>query len=281
MHLPLFHKFQVLLNESWSNLVDFPMGPIEFITGPTIKEESAAFIPRTVYQTWENLELGRRHRKSRAKFIELNPEFSFQVFDRSRRDQYMMEAWGHHPVHEIYTRSLFGQMKADIFRYCILYDRGGFYFDISKGLSSPIRQLSPSQAREMVTVESNPWRSEFGEISPLALEATRGKLLLQWGFGFEARHVLLEKMIETIVGRFSEFVGKSFDSPKSAILRLTGPIAFTLALDAFLAERRTETLNLIAEPDFCGLGVYSLRGSGARHRVVPSYAALRDMPILI
>jgi mannosyltransferase OCH1-like enzyme len=72
-------------NFAWMLLRDLPFQAIE----PDVRarEDSLLAIPNNVYQTWETLELGRRHKKSREAFIALNPEFNFHVFDRKRRDR--------------------------------------------------------------------------------------------------------------------------------------------------------------------------------------------------
>ena len=53
----------------------------------------------------------------------------------------MRDNWQKNNIYEIYQKAKFGQIKADIFRYCILYDRGGYYFDISKGCKMPLTEL--------------------------------------------------------------------------------------------------------------------------------------------
>ena len=53
----------------------------------------------------------------------------------------MQERWGSHPIGDLYQRAQFGVMQADLFRYCMIHDRGGFYLDINKILIVPLRTL--------------------------------------------------------------------------------------------------------------------------------------------
>ena len=272
----VIEPLQRFLNRAWSRLVDFPMLTTSPVSEPTVSYSAQTLIPQVVYQTWETLQLGRRHYSSRSKFISLNPEFRFEVFDRNCRDAYMQERWGHHVIYDVYTRALFGPMKADIFRYCILFDRGGYYFDISKGLSIPIRELVSPESSELLTVEGNEWPSDLGSLHPNVLNVTEGKLLLQWGFGAIQGHELFGEMIRLISNNYVDFEGRTFDNPKDAILRLTGPIAFTKALESLLEAKPHSRLHVISQPDFWSHGIYSLKGSGARHSTVPSYTSVRN-----
>ena len=45
----------------------------------------------------------------------------------------MEKNWGKQNISKIFFKFINGPLKSDIFRYCILYDQGGYYFDISKG----------------------------------------------------------------------------------------------------------------------------------------------------
>ena len=94
-------------------------------------------IPNNIYQTWENSLFGKSHYKEIMKFRSINNNFNFYLYDKKKRDDYMNNKWSHHKILQIYNKAKFGQMKADIFRYCILYERGGYYFDINKVCTVP------------------------------------------------------------------------------------------------------------------------------------------------
>jgi mannosyltransferase OCH1-like enzyme len=158
-------------------------------------------IPPTVIQTWEDRLFGKNHLKEMAKFRDLNPELSFELWDRDQRESYLRERWGAHPIFDIYQRSLFGPMKADIFRYCLMADRGGFYFDISKGCTVPLRKLYGPETEALITNEPH--------VSPLACPASVAphlkhpdKLMLQWGFGFTPGHPIPLQTIANICAEY-------------------------------------------------------------------------------
>lgn len=234
-------------------------------------------ITPTVIQTWEENRFGRRHRSSIEAFRKRNPDLSFLLYDSSMRDAYMNKFWFNHKILDLYQRSAFGPMRADIFRYCIVYDLGGYYFDISKGISAKITDLHSATAREFLSFEKNSVPASWTHNSKLDL-IRPNNLLIQWGFGFEPKHEILRILIQQICSESEKFEKKYFSNPKAAILELTGPIAFTRAVWKYMGEfdGRLCTLDL----DFNGLGIYAMKGAGARHLKFPSYAQATNMMIL-
>jgi mannosyltransferase OCH1-like enzyme len=231
-------------------------------------------IPPIVYQTWERNTFGRRHRKSILGFREANSDLDFVLFDRAARDNYIEEAWGDSIISKIYFQSNFGALKADIFRYCILLDRGGYYFDISKGLDTKLTTLHKPTDVGVIAFESNPSSLQ----GPTSVAHPKN-LVVQWGLGFESNHPILKNHIERIEGTYGEFFGKAFPHPKQAILEFTGPIAFTKTVHAYAKNHGMDHIAQLGI-DFLGHGIFSLRGSGSRYAVSPSYALAQNERIL-
>ena len=231
-------------------------------------------IPPVVYQTWETRYFGLRHAAGLRRFRATNPDLSFRLFDREHRDRYMAERWGSHPIHAAYATARFGAMRADIFRYCILFDRGGYYFDINKACRKSLTSLHPRDARALISFEGN-------EISPPPSGGVPtsilhpSKYVVQWGLGFEPRHGLLEMVIERIAEQYPSARTVVFESPREGVLRLTGPRMFTSVVHDYFADSGGEGIHQ-AGIDFDSEGIFSLRGSEARHRRAPSYQSARD-----
>lgn len=235
-------------------------------------------IPSICYQTWTNEFLGRTHHSEVSKFREINTNLSWKLFVDSEMTEYMREHWGQHPIYGIYEKAIFGPMKADIFRYCILFDRGGYYFDISKGCKIPITSFHDANATALISYEKNeciiPPCSAYSKVS-----AEPSKVVLQWGFGFVAGHRILERAIQLIVENYDIYFGKVFSNPKDAILAFTGPGLFTQAV--------RETLSLFdqgeiqeAGLDFDNFGIPALPGSNIRYFTTPHYTQFSNSPIL-
>jgi mannosyltransferase OCH1-like enzyme len=236
-------------------------------------------IPPVVIQTWEDRRFGKNHLREMAKFRDLNPELSFVLWDREQRLAYMRERWGAHPIFPIYQQALFGPMKTDIFRYCLMADRGGFYFDISKGCTVPLRTLCEPDAEALITFEPH--------TSPIPCPAAVAphlrhpdKLLLQWGFGFAPGHPIPLRTIANICAAYPRYQGKVFAFPKDAIRELTGPIMFTQSVHDVYAQGPLTGVTQ-AGIDFNGHGVFALKGSKVRYMTVPAYTKAKHQPIVL
>ena len=235
-------------------------------------------IPLMVYQTAESRGVHPLHAKSIEQFRQLNPDISFVLFDRADRDEYMQERWSDHPILDVYQRALVGQMQADIFRYCIVFDRGGYYFDYNKGCSVPLHTLHPADSEGLVTAESNlslvfPKKGAAQELShPTHLYA-------QWGFGFRAKHPLLHIAIERIVEIEPFFRDKEFSVPKEAVLTMTATGLFTDSLRTYVSKNGAEGLTQ-AGIDFFGNGIFRLQGSKIALRAASHYSKQRDQAVV-
>lgn len=118
------------MNSSKKNLED------SFDTVPKYKKailqsSTTQKIPRNIVQTHETNFLPKRMVKHIYTWINLNPTYDYYFFDDNDRINFIkehFESW----VLEMYNDVIAGAMKADIFRLCFLYIKGGIYSDIDQ-----------------------------------------------------------------------------------------------------------------------------------------------------
>ena len=233
-------------------------------------------IPNTVYQTWISRSIPWRLYESIKEFRNLNKNFSFLLFSDAERDKYMKKNWGHRKIYKIYENSVFQPSKADIWRYCILYDNGGYYFDIKSGCSSPLSELKISNGA-VITHENNTFLC-LPSLNIINSYQFNLKLIANWGLGFKKKHPLLEIIISNIEKYSEFFTNKVFDNPKSAILAFTGPGMLTKSYFDYLEfSNKSISANGI---DFNNKGIYSLKGAEYRYRLSISYGNMKNMEIL-
>lgn len=235
-------------------------------------------IPNNLYQTWESNLFGKTHAREIEKFRDLNPELNFMLFTDEMVNEYMKNSWGSHQIYQIYLRSIFGPMKADIFRYCIIYERGGYYFDISKGCNFPLTKLHNPEDVGLITYESVDC-CLFPDSDIVCSMKRPEKYVLQWGFAFTKEHPALERVIKNICENFQFFENATYEIPKNAILMLTGPGMFTKSFRETVSCNQHEG---IAQTDinFNGYGVFALPRSEARYLRVPAYQHSRNGAII-
>ena len=242
------------------------------------RPSSISVIPKKVYQTWEYRTLGKTHYKQIEKFRDLNPEFDFIFFDAKQRDEYMEKHYAQHPIAKVYRSGLFGMVKADIWRYCILWERGGLYFDSNRWCTVPLRSLFSDNTRALISFESN--------VSPLLPSPAVAKLLtlphnniLSWALFYEKGHPFLQKMIENIVDYYPFFQKRIFDSPKQAILKLTGPLMLTKSIYEAL-EKDPGIPFEQAGIDLNGVGNLGMEGDWVLRVQLQHYAAFYQKAIV-
>jgi hypothetical protein len=177
-------------------------------------------------------------------------------------ESYMKSVWGQSEIYKRFVASPQGPMKTDIFRYCIIYDLGGYYFDIKSGFLDDLSSFEKDGA--LLFWEGNPFVHD-GEVCAASLEACGSYLIAQWGLGFAAKHSFLKFVIKTLCDRpIREFSGVK---SKVDILNLTGPAAFTKSAHKFVCSGGSLTLNKIPE----ALAQYEMSGTQCRFIQKTSY----------
>lgn len=235
-------------------------------------------IPPYVYQTWENNYFGKTHHKQILKFRNLNRDLSFILYDKKKRDIYMKKNWSHHLIYNVYNQVKLGVMESDIFRYCILFDRGGYYFDISKGCTVRLRSLHDRDTEVLISNEPvdciiPPENSLFN-----ILKFPHNNFLT-WGLGFKKNHLIPKMMIEAISEDYIHYENKIFDWPKLGVLSLTATGQFTKIIRKYLMNNSYDKIKQ-SGIYFEGNGIFSMKGCRVRHHLVPSYGDLRDKKII-
>lgn len=96
----------------------------------TKKKTYNSIIPLNIFQTWDNkhnLPSGMRKAMNRIKA--LNPEFRHQIFTDTECHAFI-KANFEPGVANAYKRLVPNAYRADLWRYCVLYIKGGIYMDV-------------------------------------------------------------------------------------------------------------------------------------------------------
>ena len=234
-------------------------------------------IPNTVYQTWKDRKVPAKLAKEIMKFRTLNKDYSFQIFTDKERDKYMTENWSSSPIYKIYLNAVFQPCKSDIFRYCLIYQRGGFYFDIKSGCRKPLSEINNSAGAIISYEASNlnfPPKIEFIKHSKYPFH-----IIKNWSFAFSPKHPFLKLLIDNIVDYAPFFKGKLFKNPKNAIISFTGPGMMTKVFHDFICSNENKIVPLGIDLD--GYGIYELKGAELRFKQSPSYTKHNNSIILL
>jgi mannosyltransferase OCH1-like enzyme len=86
-------------------------------------------IPLDIYQTWSTKDLPPKMKECVEKLKSDNPEFTHHLYDDTECRQFIKENYDEN-VLNAYDKLIPTAYKADLWRYCLLYKKGGIYLDI-------------------------------------------------------------------------------------------------------------------------------------------------------
>lgn len=171
--------------------------------------------------------------------------YNLIFFNHNKRDQYMKKYWIDKEIYKIYSKAKFQQMKADIFRYCFLFDNGGYWLDIKSSIFFNISEFEVTKPEALLLL--SPHNLEEKEISKELLPYTKSlnnRRLTNWFIGAKKDSLFINNLIENIVKESIDYKNKKFLEPKEAILNLTGPKQLTRT---FLSYEKKENITVVDE----------------------------------
>ena len=250
------------------------------ITGQDARSSSSYVqaIPRVIYSTIKKKSVRRAHFDAIENFRNINPEYKFVILDDNEAHDYVSSKLRGERIVDIFERSKFGPMQADILRVALMLFEGGVYIDSTKRLLKPLRQTIPTDANFVFAHEKNEIPSYFEiETNPRILKNDR-KLIVQWCMMSSPNNAIFETMIESIERDSNQFEGKVFKNPKQAILDLTATHQFTRAVWKHL-ETRSHSIHY-AGVDFGEDEYVLIKESYSRNPFRSHYASTKDKRIL-
>lgn len=238
-------------------------------------------IPLCTVQTWETNLFGRTHLNSLSRYRASNLAFDHYFFDSASRDHYMEENWPSSCILDVYRSARHGVTRADIFRYCYIFNCGGFYTDIANVPPSPLLTYLYSNPSLVLFTEASGFSQPFflNDITSLRSLGIHNAITPLYNAFFAAApsHKIFEFIIDYICRLAPFFSGQVFPMPRQAILALTGPAAFNYGVQRYLELYDCHDLLIVPIQDPNSI---KLPGSSARYLQVKSYMDLRNELVL-
>ena len=220
-------------------------------------------LPRLLFSTCSEQHLAiDLVREKRASLLRLNPEWTYQCLSDNECEFFLRS---HYPgdVYQAYKRlnPNYGAARADLIRYCLMYKFGGIYLDIKSTCNVPLRDLIRDDDQYILGQWDNAKGSPHeGWGLHEQIRDIEGGEYQQWFIICKPKHPFLEAVIRTVTQNILEFPKRSrFTSGRMGVLELTGPIAYSRAIQDCIRRRSLiegQEYRLI-KPDKVGL-VYSV-----------------------
>jgi len=173
------------------------------------------YIPKNIFQTHKSKEYILKKPKilnAIASWKCLEPEYKYYFYDDQACEKFMKEKMGG-DIYKAYVRLTMPVMKADLFRYCIIYYYGGIYAD-----TDTICLFKPNL---------------FINNSLLTIVPENNLHLCQWVFAAPRLSPIIKSVINLSVERIltiEKIKGEHI------IHYLTGPCVFTDGVELYLKE---------------------------------------------
>lgn len=163
------------------------------------------YIPKVIYQTFKTCELPWLTKWHIKRFRRKNPEYSYEFYDDERINKFFQEEFDE-SINMAYQKLNIGAAKADMFRYALLYKKGGIYLDIDSSINKRLDDFIKPQDSAVLTLEGDP------------------KFFAQWALIYEAGHPFLKRTLELVVENINQ------NKYPNSVHEMTGPSVYTTAI---------------------------------------------------
>lgn len=186
-------------------------------------------IPLEVWQTYKTRDLPKEAEKCRQSWVnQKNIKYHFMSdkdIEQFVRDNFSDE------VYRVFISLPLGVMRADLWRYCVLYKNGGIYSDIDSKLIKPITE----------------WK--FRDSDRIVIGLENDIHFCQWTIASVSGHKVLKTVIDMIVSEFNKGIDLTNEH---FVHKHTGPGIWTRAINKTLGlnvdQKAIDTWRLYQDP---------------------------------
>lgn len=199
---------------------------------------AAEGLPKIVHQTFHTRALPVELGEAMGAIQRGNPDWEHRFYDDVTARDFIADSYG--PAILAYYDAInpkYRAARADLFRYLVVYRSGGVYLDIKSLPTRPLSEVIRPDDRYLISQ----WRNGPGEAFcdwGLHAELARvpGGEFQQWYIAASPGHPFLRAVIERVLRNLRTYNPGLHGVGQLGVLRVTGPIAYTLAIHPLLAR---------------------------------------------
>eukprot|EP00890_Picochlorum_soloecismus_P000693 jgi/Picsp_1/1624/NSC_05102-R1_alpha- -mannosyltransferase subunit len=199
-----------------------------------------------LWQTFRWKKLTKDAENARLSWLDLNPSLSFEVWMDERVDKFVRQFFGK-DLYLLYQSFPLGVMKADLWRYAILFAEGGIYADVDTICQKEIDKWFPprevEQAGESLSCKYHPGGSnmtlsgkKYSQLQwkdcQIVIAPENDQHFCQWTIASVAGHPILSNVLRLIFQRARQGISKS----EHFVHYHTGPAVWTDAIVDFFSQ---------------------------------------------
>lgn len=208
---------------------------------PDAARQSPPYIPRVLWQTARDRNnLPPEIQACATTLRNTNPTWDYRIFD-DRTQLEFLESVCSDRFMRAYHRIApeYGAARADLFRYAVIFLHGGAYFDIKSGTSKPLDMLLHSDDEFILSQWDNGPDGKFpGAGLGWQLAEIHGGEFEQWFIIAAPGHPYLAAVLELVLENIENYSPYRFGHGAKGVLNVSGPHAYTRAINAILIPNR-------------------------------------------
>jgi hypothetical protein len=180
-----------------------------------------------------------------ANLKQLNPGWSYQIWTKKDIHDAIYD-WFGFEILDLYLRlnPRYAVARADLFRYLCIYKLGGVYLDIKSGARAGFDDILRDGDQYLLSQWNNVPGQSFGGFGMHPeLSAIEGGEFQQWQIISAPGHPFLEHVIRDVLHNIKTYDRRKTGVGRMGVLRLTGPIAYTLAIQKVIGLYQYRKIN--------------------------------------
>ena len=210
-------------------------------------------IPRFIFSTCSHKQSGLNSiRAARDRLISENPSWRYVEFSDAESIEFIKNNFDE-TISSCFQaiNPVYGAARADLFRYCLIYQLGGVYLDIKSTASKQLDRIIRDEDSFLLSQWDNrPGQPHYRWGIHPELSHFPGGEYQQWFIAAQPRHPFLKAVIEQVIRNILDYPSK-IEQPrgKNGVLKTTGPIAFTLAINQYILKHKLSEGDLFRHVD--------------------------------
>lgn len=229
------------------------------------KVDAKGGIPRhLIHVIPSHQDLSDEFRQNLQQLADANPQWQQRIFSDEEAERFVAE---HYEARHLEALGridpAYGPARSDLMRYLIMYRLGGVYLDTKSGLDRPLDEIVRDDDQFIVSQWQNGPGGKHENVGfhPELAHVPQGEYQ-NWVIVTCPGHPFLAAVIDTVLQNIERYSVRCFGTGKNGVLRVTGPIAYTLAIHALL-DRFPHRRVVCIEAGF----LYAVKG-GSQHHVL-------------
>jgi len=208
-----------------------------------------------------------------------NPGWDYRFYDAPAAERFIAETYGPDMLAAYLSIDpVYYAARSDLLRYLLCYAQGGVYLDTKSAATRPLDDVLCRDDTFLISQWQELRDLPAGQSNHPETQHIAGCEYVNWFLVSAPGHPFLHAVIKAVLSNIATYNPFSDGIGRKGVLRMTGPIAYTLAIHSIRAAHPHRYVKFESDIGF----EYSIYGNPFSHRVQfgPHYS-LATQPIII